>query len=467
MNSKYVSGTRLAFALLACTVAAAASAQSIRETLFRELDVVRMQAQTAKGAILSPKKYAAAEELYREAEDEVDAGRADRARDTIGEAVAAYRDALTTTELAAVSFASTLEARDRALAANSPELEPDMWEDAASKLNKAARKLERSTVDSALEPAAEAEQLFDQTELAAIKTGIVGTARRLIAAADDNKVDKFAPATLGRARELVALAEAELTENRYSTARPQILAADAEYEARHAVYIAAQAEAVDDRDLSVETLLLTWEAPLRELADTLGASTNMTAGPAGPGRDALERAKELQALNTDMSRRLVVLEEELDTSTEIAREAEMLQQQLREIEALFAPGQAIVLRQGTDLILRLVGLSFPVGQATIQTDYFGILSQVQQALKVYPQSTVMIEGHTDSQGSAASNLQLSQDRADAVREYLLANANIAPGSIRALGYGSEKPIASESTAEGRAQNRRIDVVIRDARETEL
>ncbi|MEE4185057.1 MAG: OmpA family protein [Gammaproteobacteria bacterium] len=443
-------------------------AQSIRESLFRELDVVREQAQTAKADILSPKKFAAGERAYGKAEDDINEGRADRARTSVEKATVAFRDALETTELAAVSFASTLEARDRAIAANAARLEPELWEDAEDKLNKAALKLESGTVDSARRPAKEAETLFEQAELAAIKTAIVGEARQLIAAADSAKIDKFAPATLDKSRQLVATAEALLDEDRYSTARPRVLAADAEYEARHASYIASQAEAVKDKALSVEALILNWETPLRELLSSLGGSTDMTAGPDGPAAAAVKRATELKELNTDMATRLVLLEEELGTSSQIAREAELLQQQLREIESLFQPGQAIVVRQGTDLILRLVGLSFPVGQATIQTDYYGILRQVQEALKVYPDSTVVIEGHTDSQGSPATNMALSQQRADAVREYLLANStNVSPSAVRAMGYGSERPIASEATAEGRAQNRRIDVVIRDARAREL
>lgn len=452
--------------LLVFLMIGTAAAQGIRDSLFREVDVLRQRAADAKSEILSPRRFADAEEAYAEAESEMADGRADRAKKSIAEAVEAYRSALETSELAAVSFEPALEARDLAVAANSARYAPELWEEAEDDLNKAARKLESGNVGSAKRPAADAAKLYDQAELAAIKSSIVGTARKAIRAAEDADMDDYAPVTLDRARELVAMAEAGLTEDRYTTARPQLLAAEAEYETRHANYLGRQAEAVEDESTTVEALLLAWEAPLRELVDTLGASTDMTAGPAGPLADAQARAEELKTLNADMSRRLVVLEEELGASTKIAREAEMLQDQLRATESLFRPGQALVLRQGDDLIMRLVGLTFPVGDATIQTDSYGILRQVQRAIEVYPNSTVIIEGHTDSQGNETLNRKLSQQRADAVREYLLANSNLEPGSVRALGYGSERPISSEATAEGRANNRRIDVVIRDARATE-
>ncbi len=72
---------------------------------------------------------------------------------------------------------------------------------------------------------------------------------------------------------------------------------------------------------------------------------------------------------------------------------------------------------------------------------------------------LLVEGHTDSVGNDTMNLALSERRANSVRDYLLAST-ILPGSqVRALGYGETRPVANNETAEGRAMNRRIDVVI--------
>jgi outer membrane protein OmpA-like peptidoglycan-associated protein len=75
----------------------------------------------------------------------------------------------------------------------------------------------------------------------------------------------------------------------------------------------------------------------------------------------------------------------------------------------------------------------------------------------------VIEGHTDSQGADNANINLSQERADSVREYLIANLGLSQGRVQSVGYGKVSPIASNETPAGRAQNRRIDVVIVDAR----
>jgi OOP family OmpA-OmpF porin len=78
---------------------------------------------------------------------------------------------------------------------------------------------------------------------------------------------------------------------------------------------------------------------------------------------------------------------------------------------------------------------------------------------VFPACTVLVEGHTDSHGSDELNQKLSQERADAVKQYILANMDLPPSSIDAAGFGESKPIASNETPEGREKNRRIDLVI--------
>ncbi len=102
---------------------------------------------------------------------------------------------------------------------------------------------------------------------------------------------------------------------------------------------------------------------------------------------------------------------------------------------------------------------FDTGKATIQKRSHSLLNQVAQNLKANPQITkVRIEGHTDDKGDDASNLKLSQDRADSVRRYLI-KRKIDPARLMAVGYGETKPIASNKTARGRERNRRVEFTI--------
>jgi outer membrane protein OmpA-like peptidoglycan-associated protein len=138
---------------------------------------------------------------------------------------------------------------------------------------------------------------------------------------------------------------------------------------------------------------------------------------------------------------------------------EKIRQQFDSVEKTFTREEAQVLRDGNDVIIRLVGLTFDVGKSNIKPEHFGLLTKVQNAINTFPECNISVEGHTDSHGSDALNLRLSQERADAVKAYLLANMSIDPSRMEAVGYGESKPIANNETAEGRAKNRRIDIVI--------
>jgi len=87
-------------------------------------------------------------------------------------------------------------------------------------------------------------------------------------------------------------------------------------------------------------------------------------------------------------------------------------------------------------------------------------------MKAYPATTVLIEGHTDNTGSDQYNLQLSQKRAESVRQYLINNFSIAPDRLSAKGFGESRPIASNTTREGRRKNRRVVAVIYATKETQ-
>ncbi|MCL7972352.1 MAG: OmpA family protein, partial [marine benthic group bacterium] len=89
------------------------------------------------------------------------------------------------------------------------------------------------------------------------------------------------------------------------------------------------------------------------------------------------------------------------------------------------------------------------------------LDEVGQALSTRPEASVEIQGHTDAVGAAAYNMQLSQRRADAVRDHLLANFELDPAQLTAVGLGEADPIASNEDEEGRARNRRVQFVIEE------
>ena len=88
------------------------------------------------------------------------------------------------------------------------------------------------------------------------------------------------------------------------------------------------------------------------------------------------------------------------------------------------------------------------------------IDRLAQLLSVYPERSVRVEGHTDSVGDDATNQELSERRAAAVRDALLARG-VDAARIEAVGYGATHPIADNRTESGRQKNRRIDIVLSD------
>lgn len=99
---------------------------------------------------------------------------------------------------------------------------------------------------------------------------------------------------------------------------------------------------------------------------------------------------------------------------------------------------------------------FNSGKASFKQETFPVLQAISAILKEYPNARFMIEGHTDSDGSNALNQTLSENRAAAVRNYLIENG-IAADRLQSAGYGETKPIDTNKTAKGKANNRRVEV----------
>lgn len=106
----------------------------------------------------------------------------------------------------------------------------------------------------------------------------------------------------------------------------------------------------------------------------------------------------------------------------------------------------------------LLDVQFETGKSTLDASSFKVLDEFYDMLDQKKDMTVEIGGHTDNVGDDASNLTLSQNRANIVREYLI-KKGIAPNRIIAKGYGETEPIASNDTPEGRQKNRRTEVKI--------
>ncbi|MBN2664253.1 MAG: OmpA family protein [Bacteroidales bacterium] len=118
--------------------------------------------------------------------------------------------------------------------------------------------------------------------------------------------------------------------------------------------------------------------------------------------------------------------------------------------------QLLPVDPGSKIVLRNV--FFNTGSADLRPESYPELTRLAEAFKLYPNLVIEISGHTDSQGSATSNMTLSQNRAQSVVDYLV-SIGVERTHLIAQGYGEDQPVADNSTADGRQLNRRVEAKI--------
>ncbi len=475
-----------AFRILILTLllggAAAFAQDELRATFFKEADAAKAAADAANAEMLAPRNYERGMSEYRSAEVALERGRnIETVRSNAADATRFFKTATAAAELASTKLAQVMKSRQDAANARAPELSPEIWQEAQDKFGDAIRLLERGDLKGTTRREVEATSLYRDAELVAIKAQYLSETRQLLADADRARVGRYAPITLNRAKQLLANAERELNENRYDTDLPRSLAKQANYEAKHAIYLSEVVRKVRDKDLTPEQLILNWEAALREVAGAADVQPDMENGPdklTGELVAYITHAdNEIQALTqekqenetrlAEMEEEIAALDERLGGATEeraalVQRlEAQArVKEQFEQVEKMFTAEEARVFREGNNIILRMVGLTFDSGDAQIRQDKFDLLAKVERAIDVFPRSELIIEGHTDSFGGDDANQKLSQQRAESVQKYMVNAMRIPTYRLIATGYGETRPIASNETDSGRQRNRRIDIVIR-------
>lgn len=266
---------------------------------------------------------------------------------------------------------------------------------------------------------------------------------------------------------------------------------EALYLARAAVHLTEQAKTLRRKKDSFEKITLKDHDLKLLLADALGIHHTPNAILANiDGRELLSAIKKLQrdlnhersAHQQDIARLKKTYQQDLqrklaDRTNQLTQAQQSRMSTIKEafkvkleretfekkrqqkLHKLFKKGEVeILLNLDGSLLIRLVSLKFGSGKSKIDAKYYDMLGRLKQAMDIYQDRSLRIEGHTDNHGDVKPNQILSLKRAEAVRDFLTSSG--ADGTrIKALGYGEVRPIASNDFPQGRAMNRRIDVVI--------
>lgn len=381
-------------------------------------------------------------------------------------------------KLARTAIPQAIKNRKAARNAGATSLNEE-YPEAEEKFLELTRAIEDNNVKWARKNESEVANMFDGLELKAIKKNMLGKVRDLIREAQSKNAEKLAPRMFTLTRKKLAQTDKFITSNRYK--KDEILA-----KAKESLFQAERLHRILDQSIKIrkqssEQTALWLEDILYEISETIPAADmrnrnfktqkeNIQESIKGLKNDQqflakanIENENEIRSLRSD----LTDLKAKLEGMTESQKEAlakleaeKAFQKHFRQVRTYFNKDEAEIYKtESNDLLIRLRAIDFPVGKHILLPENYSLLSKVQQAIRTFGEPKAVIEGHTDSTGSEELNQDLSQKRANAVMQYLLANETLPKDNLMAVGFGSDKPIASNKTKEGRSLNRRIDVII--------
>ena len=285
----------------------------------------------------------------------------------------------------------------------------------------------------------------------------------------DEQLANYAPLALGEAERALRRAESWTGRDDYRShlvymadRRIQIARAVAQYERLEDEYIRLGEER---NDLLVRASQMEAERARRE-AERARLISEAQAEDARRAREAAELAAQREA---ESQRTAQQAQEEAAQARALAASS-VTEAELARREAQLATEAADTLRRQLEnlqlrqtesgVVVTLGDVLFETGETDLREEALASLVEVVDLLQSEPDKQIRIEGHTDSTGNSETNLRISQQRADAVLNALV-SLGVDAGRVTAKGMGQDFPIASNETADGRAQNRRVDVILLD------
>lgn len=427
--------------------------------------------------VLAPTWFAKAESSLNEAKNLLDKGaELTKIFDHVAVGRAQLRRAKEIATVSKATLAEAIKGRELARKAGAAALGKD-YAEAEAEFLKLTQAIEKENLGYAQRNQDEVTEKFRQLEIRAIKVRTIGEVRNLLRIAEKQKSDKIAPQSYATALNKLIEADAFITENPYNKEQMRKLANEALFLARRHLEIAEETKKI--RKLEPEQIALWMEGTLQQTSRMLSAPDmrdqsfekqvenilETISAQQADHKYTLKKTKEQQLEIADLQQKLASLEGQSRQQQQRLLAQKRLNQHFIEVQSQFDPTEAEVYKRENQLIIRLKAMQFPVGQSVILPENYALLGKVQRAIRAFGEPDVIIGGHTDSTGPEPLNEHLSQQRAEAVRQYLVANGTLPYDKIIAVGYGSMRPLATNSTEKGRAINRRIDITIQPGPQT--
>lgn len=346
----------------------------------------------------------------------------------------------------------TLAARTRAMNAGAATLYSKDTADMEDDLRRTTALVERGRHGDVKKRRPELLAGYEKLELKSLKEGMVDTAKATLKKAEKNGAPKYAPKTYKLAEEELDLALSVLDADRTKTDKANTHATRANWLALRSIAIVEVIKDFDRSDYTQEDIVLWYQSQLSEIGKPLGkdlpfdsSNRDVVIGMQSSVKELITQRDETAVARSQYEQELSVTEEQIAA--------------INKVESMFAAFEANVYQQRRNVLISAHGFRFPPGGSELEAENFTLMNKIVKAIDTFPGSTIRVSGHTDSTGSDALNLNLSEQRADKVARFLTQVGGIAASRISAYGYGETRPVASNETAAGRSSNRRVEVLI--------
>jgi outer membrane protein OmpA-like peptidoglycan-associated protein len=411
-----------------------------------------------------------------------------KAEHLLNEATTHARQASELSQKFTSTFSNLVESRDRLKLAGDDYIRDDLGQRSRKEFSRVVKAVERGNFAKARREEKITLLTFRAALSVASREQFVRPISKTIARARKLKARNYAPNSLKNALTIQTKVERLIKSNPEAQSKAYSLSRQGKEAATHAIRISRLGSQFDRNPETLESWIDASDARMAILAETVGLHLDRSQSPEmqlSQLKQAVEdikaehiaqindAEKQLHALGEKLAKneeklakyegKLTAYEGELSDMAEIRRKLQLKREaeaKIKRLTKLFDPEMVeILLTPDADVILRMKKLNFLSGSAVIPPEAYGLLDNAIKSIEIFPNRTARIEGHTDFMGTNEYNQELSNRRANAVRDYLLLQMPHNETRFAAIGHGEEKPIANNETAEGRTRNRRIDIIL--------
>ncbi len=454
-----------------------------------ETKVAIVEADALRAAEFSPNHFNKAKNKLAEAEKLLLANPyTDKAVDLLNEATTHAQQASEHSQQFTSTFSNLVESRDRLKLAGDDYIRDDLEKRSRKEFNRVVIAAENGNTNKAHREEKNALLTFRAALSVAAREQFVRPISKTIAKARKYKARNYAPNSLKSALKTQGELERLIKSSPNAQSEAYSLSRQGQESAKHAIRISTLGSQFDRNPETLESWIDASDARMTILARAVGLQLDRSQSPEvqlAQLKQAIEdikaehiaqigvAEKQIQTLGEKLTAseeklakyegKLTAYEGELSDLAEVRRKLQLRREaeaKIKHLTRLFDPDMVeILLTPDADVILRMKKLNFLSGSAVIPPEAYALLDNAIKSIGIFPNRSARIEGHTDFMGTNEYNQELSNRRANVVRDYLLLQIPDSEARFSAIGHGEEKPIANNETAGGRTKNRRIDIIL--------